>query len=214
MKKELATLGFSATLLIASQALFAQEDETPIAVPDTGAGGYVASDGSVVKTGSGDCLHDSSYSADAPINACEGIEEMEEAPAVEETAVEEPPPEPAVTSATLDGEALFDTDSATLGSVAEQQVMSLVEQLRGFDEITAISVVGHTDSRGAEAYNQALSERRANAVADYLSAALPDVEITASGAGESEPVSSNDTPEGRQLNRRVFIQATASSITN
>jgi len=74
-------------------------------------------------------------------------------------------------------------------------------------------VTGHTDDRGSEAYNQGLSERRAATVAAYLEAAYPDVNVTSQGLGESEPVESNGTPEGRQANRRVEVQVTAKSVT-
>jgi OOP family OmpA-OmpF porin len=69
-----------------------------------------------------------------------------------------------------------------------------------------IEVAGHTDSRGAEAYNQDLSERRANAVATYLRDAGVTNSVSARGYGESQPVASNDTDEGRQQNRRVVLR--------
>jgi len=74
-------------------------------------------------------------------------------------------------------------------------------------------VTGHTDSRGSEAYNQSLSERRAATVASYLEAAYPDVNVTSQGMGESVPVETNSTAEGRQANRRVEVQVTAKSVT-
>ena len=70
-------------------------------------------------------------------------------------------------------------------------------------------VAGHTDSVGSDAYNQRLSERRANAVRDRLIAdGIPAAQITAVGYGESRPKASNDTEEGRAENRRVVITAT------
>jgi outer membrane protein OmpA-like peptidoglycan-associated protein len=71
---------------------------------------------------------------------------------------------------------------------------------------TVIEVAGHTDSTGADAYNQQLSERRANAVAAYLRtrSVLADRVITV-GMGEGRPVASNDTDTGRQQNRRVEL---------
>jgi OOP family OmpA-OmpF porin len=71
------------------------------------------------------------------------------------------------------------------------------------------TVVGHTDSSGAEAYNQKLSERRAQAVADYLQAkGIATGRLTASGAGESQPIADNKTADGRALNRRVVLKRT------
>lgn len=67
-----------------------------------------------------------------------------------------------------------------------------------------LEIGGHTDSKGADAYNLALSQRRANAVKAYLvSKGAPADSITAKGYGESRPISSNDSPEGRADNRRV-----------
>ena len=69
---------------------------------------------------------------------------------------------------------------------------------------------GHTDSVGTPAYNQTLSEQRAAAVSNYLGAeGVPSSRITSIGYGETHPKGSNDTPEGRQLNRRVEIHITA-----
>ncbi len=69
-----------------------------------------------------------------------------------------------------------------------------------------MSVVGHTDSTGPSAYNKKLSERRAQAVANYLiSAGVPSAKVTVSGKGESAPAASNATRKGRAQNRRVVI---------
>ena len=69
-----------------------------------------------------------------------------------------------------------------------------------------VEVAGHTDSTGAEEYNQGLSERRANSVKDYLvSKGVQAQRLQAKGYGESMPVASNDTKEGRAENRRVEL---------
>lgn len=87
---------------------------------------------------------------------------------------------------------------ATLNSVA------IV--LRKFNK-TLIDVNGHTDSTGSAAHNQALSERRAYSVANYLSSQGVDQRrVSALGFGPSQPVASNGSPEGRAQNRRVEIQ--------
>ena len=71
---------------------------------------------------------------------------------------------------------------------------------------TIVEVAGHTDSVGTDAYNQALSERRANAVAGYLgSRGIMQQRMIVVGAGETRPVASNDTDSGRAQNRRVEI---------
>jgi len=72
---------------------------------------------------------------------------------------------------------------------------------------TLINIYGHTDNVGSNEYNQGLSERRAQSVAQYLIShqVLPD-RIAAVGFGETRPIASNDTPEGRQQNRRVELE--------
>ena len=78
-----------------------------------------------------------------------------------------------------------------------------------------LQVEGHTDSVGTDEYNRRLSEQRAEAVRDYLVAqGIPSEAITASGFGKSEPVASNDTPEGRQQNRRVELVVSGKAIGN
>ncbi|HSF95176.1 MAG TPA: OmpA family protein [Thermohalobaculum sp.] len=70
-----------------------------------------------------------------------------------------------------------------------------------------LDIVGHTDSVGSESYNQALSERRANSVANYLrSRGVAPQRVAAYGMGESQPVASNDTDYGRAANRRVELR--------
>jgi outer membrane protein OmpA-like peptidoglycan-associated protein len=67
-------------------------------------------------------------------------------------------------------------------------------------------VIGHTDSQGSDAYNQALSERRASSVAEYLiSQGLAPSKVTSQGRGESEPIADNETDAGRAQNRRVEL---------
>ena len=74
-----------------------------------------------------------------------------------------------------------------------------------FDQ-TVIEVAGHTDSRGSESYNQELSERRAQSVAQYLAAnQVMDERIIAVGMGELRPVADNSNAAGQRLNRRVEL---------
>ena len=76
------------------------------------------------------------------------------------------------------------------------------------DNIAYLNVVGHTDSVGPEAFNQTLSERRAQSVADYLAdeGGVRREVMRVSGRGEAEPMADNNTDEGRRLNRRVVIE--------
>jgi outer membrane protein OmpA-like peptidoglycan-associated protein len=72
---------------------------------------------------------------------------------------------------------------------------------------TYIDVYGHTDSTGSDSYNQDLSERRATSVADYLSShGVQAARIATRGFGETQPIETNDTEQGRAANRRVEIK--------
>ena len=88
-----------------------------------------------------------------------------------------------------------------------QSTLDQVAQTLSSYNQTYIDVLGHTDSTGSDEYNQALSQRRAQSVSDYLSArgvALARIGIR--GYGESQPIASNDTDDGRAENRRVEIK--------
>lgn len=111
---------------------------------------------------------------------------------------------------TFDSGILFDVDSSTLRSAGQQNLRDLVASLEEY-EGTDVLVVGHTDSTGAESYNQALSERRADSARTFLiGAGLDSDRVTAIGRGELEPIASNETETGRQENRRVEIAIFAS----
>ena len=100
---------------------------------------------------------------------------------------------------------LFETGQATLRPQA-REVLSRIAGVLLVAPTYALSIEGHTDAVGSDDYNQQLSERRASSVRDYLAEAQvsPDVMRTA-GFGKTRPVATNDTPEGRQRNRRVEI---------
>jgi len=109
----------------------------------------------------------------------------------------------------LTNDILFDFNSAALRRESQQTLRDLAGNFQRYPDET-ISVEGHTDNVGAIDYNQNLSERRAYSVKDYLSTqGVPGSRITAIGYGESRPKASNETPEGRQLNRRVEIHIRA-----
>ncbi|MCK1789535.1 OmpA family protein [Pseudomonas violetae] len=100
---------------------------------------------------------------------------------------------------------LFAFNKSDLTAAARSELDSLMSKLQNAD-VVSIKVIGHTDSVGADAYNQALSERRASSVADYLlSQGLAPNKLTSEGRGEREPVADNDTDEGRAKNRRVEL---------
>lgn len=105
----------------------------------------------------------------------------------------------------MPGNITFATDSADLNAGFFEVLGSVTKVLKEFDR-TVVEVAGHTDSTGSDAYNQQLSERRAQAVTDYFtSRKISAQRFITIGLGESMPVADNGTPEGRQLNRRVEI---------
>ncbi|MGE7206040.1 OmpA family protein [Sphingomonas sp. NPDC019816] len=88
-----------------------------------------------------------------------------------------------------------------------RQTLDQVADILSQYKQTYIDVYGHTDSTGSDAYNQRLSEQRAVSVADYLaSRGVQSARIGTRGFGESQPIASNDTEEGRAANRRVEIK--------
>lgn len=102
---------------------------------------------------------------------------------------------------------LFAFDSDVLSEHDQNELNELAAKLKAEAPDATIALAGYTDSVGTEAYNQKLSEKRAVAVANYLVAAgVPQASIVAVvGNGESNPVASNDTAEGRAKNRRTEV---------
>ena len=106
----------------------------------------------------------------------------------------------------LDSEVLFDVNKydVRVHPEAEEVLKNLAIVLKEMD-VKNFEIDGHTDSDGSDEYNQVLSEKRANSVKNFLVSQGVTAEITTKGYGESKPVASNDTAEGRQKNRRVEI---------
>lgn len=105
----------------------------------------------------------------------------------------------------MPGNVTFAHDSAALNPAFYDVLDSVALVLNEYEK-TVIEIAGHTDSTGAASYNQALSQRRAEAVSRYLvSRGVQPVRIATYGYGESQPIASDDTPEGRQQNRRVEL---------
>ncbi|MBB1283049.1 OmpA family protein [Flavisolibacter sp. BT320] len=104
---------------------------------------------------------------------------------------------------------LFAFNSSDLGGNAQTNLNKLVDVLNRYPD-TDITVIGHTDSKGTDSYNQTLSEKRANSVISYLrNRNITSSRLTAKGMGESDPIASNDTEDGRSQNRRVEFVITA-----
>ena len=149
--------------------------------------------------------------APAPAEAA-AAPEPEPVPAPVPAAAAAPAPAPAAAAApsaekvTFEADTFFDFDKFTLKPAGKAKLEDLVSKLAGTD-IEVVVATGHTDSVGTEAYNQKLSMRRANAVKAFLvSKGIPADRVFTEGKGESKPVASNKTSEGRAKNRRVDVE--------
>lgn len=110
---------------------------------------------------------------------------------------------------TFDSGILFDFDSYALKSSTRENLVELAPTLIKYDD-TNVLVLGHTDNTGSDAYNETLSQRRANSVNNFLvSRGVGSARISSEGHGETDPVATNETEEGRQLNRRVEVVVVA-----
>ncbi len=106
---------------------------------------------------------------------------------------------------TLPQDILFPVDSAVVNSSLRGDLLTVADSLQNYPGST-VQVVGHTDNSGSAEYNQKLSERRANSVADVLmNGGVAYNRIRAFGRGEDQPIASNLTAEGKAQNRRVEI---------
>ena len=106
---------------------------------------------------------------------------------------------------TFDSGILFDVDSYALKAATRDNLTKLSETLDKYDE-TEVRVLGHTDNTGTEKYNAALSKKRASSVHDYLiSKGVESSRLSDIGYGELDPIASNESVAGRELNRRVEI---------
>lgn len=159
-------------------------------------------------TGYGDCWRTSQW---APENVrfaqCSGyIEPMVEAPRVAEPPPP-PPPAPQFSTTTLNVETLFDFDSAVLRPAGREALGALAATLTDPENsYAAVLIEGHTCSIGPAVYNQGLSERRAQAAANYLiGQGVRADAVRVVGYGEERPIANNATRAGREANRRVEI---------
>ncbi|MGD9889162.1 MAG: OmpA family protein [Halothiobacillaceae bacterium] len=147
--------------------------------------------GKVVRDGMGKCL----LNGHIPLVASSAIKECNpeffkaEAAKAEAAKVEAPTaPVVQAKAITLNADAFFDFDKATLKPEGKSSLDQLVKDMN-VDQVEYVTVVGHTDRIGSDAYNQKLSERRAQTVAKYLtSKGVPASKIKSSGVGESQPV--------------------------
>jgi OOP family OmpA-OmpF porin len=201
MNKLFSTVLFGSLLALSSQ-VFAEDEIVP---------NYVKSSSNVLKNSAGECWRTSYSDTDEKLEECGYAK-----PEPEEVAVVEPPnpaPTKVIEKITLSANMLFDFNSSELTEAAKAAIDDRIYAIRSQGEAKLTSIMkieGHTDSTGPEAYNQKLSEQRAQAVADYILAntqriSADDLEVV--GMGESDPVASNGTRDGRAQNRRVVVYA-------
>ncbi len=125
-----------------------------------------------------------------------------------------PAPQPRSEKATFSAQTLFDFDKSELKPAGKEALDKLMAQQQGID-LEVMIVVGHTDAIGTDAYNQALSLRRAASVKAYLTGkGAPDQKVFTEGKGESQPVADNKTAEGRTENRRVTVEVVGTRMVN
>lgn len=159
--------------------------------------------GDVWKNGTNElCWRNNFWTPATGIAGCDGVPvaQVQETPVVAPTA----------TKVVLNADTFFDFDKATLKAEGRQVLDQVAEQASAMSLETLIAV-GYTDSTGPAAYNVKLSERRANAVKDYLaSKGVPADRIYTEGKGKADPVATNATRQGRAQNRRVEIELVGS----
>ena len=127
-------------------------------------------------------------------------------PAAPAAAARPAAPPAAATKVTYAADAFFDFDKSVLKPEGKAKLDDLVGKVKGIN-LEVVIAVGHTDSVGGDAYNQALSVKRSEAVKAYLvSKGIEKNRVYTEGKGEKQPVADNKTTEGRAKNRRVEIE--------
>ena len=168
-----------------------------------------AADGTVWKNGTNElCWRSASWTPATAAEGCDGaiVPAAAPAPAPAAAPAAAAAPQPGAAKVTFASDALFDFDRAVLKPEGRANLDRLVEQMQGIN-LEVVVAVGHTDSTGPAAYNQALSLRRAESVKAYLvSKGVEANRIYVEGKGETQPVADNRTREGRAQNRRVEIE--------
>ena len=216
MKKLNQVASLFAVAVLVSSGAFAQTVDN-----------WRGTDGTLVKNGNGDCWRDSSWTPATAAQGCDGaikpVPKVEPKPAPPAPVVVPPaapkvvapppppppppaPPAPVSEKVTFAADTFFDFDKSALKADAKAKLDDLVAKTRGLN-LEVIIAVGHTDSVGADAYNQKLSVARSEAVKAYLvSKGVEKNRVYTEGKGEKQPVADNKTAEGRAKNRRVEIE--------
>lgn len=224
---------FAAAALAVPVAVSAQNVQPfpakPIAQPSAeelkaanGSDQWRSTDGKPVMNGTNElCWRDSNWTPATAYPGCDGAAKPPPPPPPAPAAAPPaPPPAPAPKPAaptsekvTYAADTFFDFDKYALKPEGKAKLDDLIGKMAGMN-LEVIIAVGHTDWIGTEQYNQKLSERRANAVKEYLvSKGVEKNRVYTEGKGELQPIASNKTAEGRAKNRRVEIEMVGTRST-
>ena len=174
--------------------------------------------GEIVKSGTGLCVRNGNWTPATAAAGCDGaIVAPKAAPAPAPVAAPAPAPKAApapapapapaaATKVTYAADTFFDFDKSVLKADGKAKLDDLAGKVKAIN-LEVIIAVGHTDSVGADAYNQKLSVKRADAVKAYLvTKGIEKNRVYTEGKGEKQPVADNKTDAGRSKNRRVEIE--------
>lgn len=199
---KLAKLVFAASAVVA----FSAQAQTDIKASTPKSAYAQASNGTIVRSGTGLCWHTGYWTPADSVAGCDGALVAAAAPASPAAPAAAVAPVPTAEKVTFAADAFFDFDKATLKPEGKAKLDDLASKLNSLN-LEVIIAVGHTDSVGSDAYNQKLSIRRAEAVKGYLVNKGVDAKrVYTEGKGEKQPVATNKTAAGRAQNRRVEIE--------
>jgi OmpA-OmpF porin, OOP family len=191
--KKIYKLSLAVLAIVSAPTLAQQAVDIKAKTPNSA---YVQdSRGVVVRNAYGSCWRTGYWTPAEALPECEGgVAKMDQSPKTAKLA-----------KVSYDADAFFDFDKSKLKHGGKASLDKLAKDMKG-DDVQVIIATGHTDSTGTQAYNQALSERRAEAVKAYLiKKGVDGKKIVAKGKGEKQPVADNVTEEGRAENRHVIV---------
>ena len=224
MKKLNKVAALLATLALASPMLVQAQTPSPAEFQAaSGASQWRDASGQPWRNGPGsECWRDASWTPSTAYPTCDGAAKPPPPPPPAPMAAAAPPPaapapapapapvaaapRPAAQKVTYAADTFFDFDKYDIKPEGKAKLDDLVAKTKGI-ALEVIIAVGHTDNIGTVEYNQRLSERRANAVKDYLvSKGIEKNRVYTEGKGLKNPIASNSTAEGRAKNRRTEIE--------
>jgi OOP family OmpA-OmpF porin len=153
------------------------------------------------------------------LSACGGTMAFKDTITVEVAKPEAAPAKPKLVEITVDHIEIkdkihFEIDKAEIRSESFGLLDEVAQVLKENPRVTRVKIIGHTDNDGEENYNQQLSKKRAASVRTYLvDHGIPEGRLESEGRGESDPLVSNDTFQGREKNRRVEFLITEQETT-